>query len=71
MSVSTHAEFNCGVRTDRTLACWGYGIGLPPVGLFVDVSTGGSQACAVRTDGSLVCWGSIDTRMGFGVYPRQ
>jgi CSLREA domain-containing protein len=49
------------VRTDGTLACWGYdgyGQATPPAGTFSQVSAGGYHTCGVRTDGTLACWGS-------------
>jgi alpha-tubulin suppressor-like RCC1 family protein len=67
VSVGAHEyDFSCGVRSDRTLACWGedifFGSTSPPAGTFRAVSTGGSPwttpfACAIRTDATLACWG--------------
>ena len=50
----------CGVRTDRTLSCWGdpHWTGVqPPTGTISQVSAATDTGCAVRTDSSLVCWG--------------
>ncbi len=56
----------CGIRTDRTVACWGsndFGsgedIGLTdaPAGEFTSLSAGTLHTCGVRTDSTLACWG--------------
>jgi hypothetical protein len=58
----------CGVRTDGSLACWGYLHGYqPPQGSYLQVALGGTSTpepnegpaffCAMRTDGIVVCWG--------------
>jgi hypothetical protein len=60
-SVSSGGKFACAIRTDATLACWGYpydGSTTPPAGSFMTVSAGLDHACAIRTDQTLVCWGS-------------
>ena len=52
---------SCGLRADRTVACWGdnrSGQSNAPEGEFLAVSAGGSQSCAIRTDHSVSCWGS-------------
>jgi hypothetical protein len=54
------------VRTDGTLACWGYngnGQATPPAGTFSQVDAGGWHTCGVRTDGTLACWGRNDYGM--------
>src|SRR3990172_7697131 len=60
-TVSAGGYHTCGVRTDGTLACWGYnasGQASPPGGTFTQVSAGYYEyTCAVRTDGTLACWG--------------
>ena len=51
----------CGLRADRTVACWGdnhYGQSNAPGGQFLGVSAGGRHSCALRTDRSVVCWGA-------------
>ena len=56
----------CGLRTDKTLACWKKSLagfsGLnpvlrPPSGAFEAVAAGKEHACAIRESGSVVCWG--------------
>jgi hypothetical protein len=54
----------CGIRTDRTLACWGHddhGQTTPPPGTFRRITSAGSQSCAIRTDGVTLCWGNVAT----------
>jgi hypothetical protein len=62
--LSASGLYNCGIKTDGTLACWGYnyfGQASPPPGTFTAVSAGDAHACAVRTDGALLCWGANST----------
>ncbi len=50
----------CAVRTDGTVACWGwdeYGQSSPPSGMFTTVSAGDIHTCGIRTDGTVSCWG--------------
>jgi len=55
------------VKTDKTIACWGYkkdwngkplGQAKPPAGTFSSVSAGGDHTCGVRTNGRVACWGN-------------
>jgi len=58
--VSAGAYHTCGVKTDHSVACWGYnysGEATPPDGTFSQVSAGEYHTCGVRTDGTLACWG--------------
>ena len=60
-SVSVGDGHSCGVRTDRTVACWGdndYGQATAPTGTFTAVSAGYRHSCGVRTDRTVECWGS-------------
>jgi VCBS repeat-containing protein len=62
-SVDAGESHSCGVRTDGTLACWGwdfYGQADPPAGTFTSVSAGGTHSCGVKTNGKLTCWGNDD-----------
>ena len=59
-TVSAGWLYTCGVRTDGTLACWGYkgdGAATPPTSTFTRVSAGRYHACGLRTDGIMLCWG--------------
>jgi alpha-tubulin suppressor-like RCC1 family protein len=60
----------CGVRTDGTLACWGFGTvdecvpetgscrqSLPPPGVFGEVATGLNHSCAMTAERKVQCWG--------------
>ena len=59
--VSAGGAHTCGVKTDGTLACWGwnkYGRATPPAGSFSQVSAGGAYTCGLKTDGTVACWGN-------------
>lgn len=70
--VSAGGQHTCGVRTDKSLWCWGRGsegqLGLGDAlsyavpqkvgGGYVLVSAGGKHTCGIREDGALLCWGS-------------
>ena len=61
VSVSAGFAHSCGVKTDRSVACWGSdqdGQPSPPAGSFVSVSAGYAHNCGVKTDRSVACWGS-------------
>ncbi|WP_040667689.1 MBG domain-containing protein, partial [Nitrolancea hollandica] len=50
----------CGIKTDGTLACWGFnsdGQAAPPDGSFTQVSAGFYHTCGVTTSGRWSCWG--------------
>ena len=58
--ISLGGSFDCGLRTDGTLACWGYngeGEATPPSGHFSQVCAGANHTCAIKTDGAVACWG--------------
>lgn len=73
-SVTAGTQHTCGVRTDRTLWCWGQNFRgqLGPLGPYTSftpkpvqvrgswlrASAGGEHTCARRTDHTLWCWGS-------------
>ena len=65
ISVSAGGNHTCGVRPDKTVACWGgnlYGQARPPEGTFKSVSAGGQHTCGVRTsdtrtNDTVACWG--------------
>ena len=51
----------CGLRADRTVACWGdnhLSQADAPDGQFLAVSAGGEVSCAINTDRAVVCWGA-------------
>ena len=59
-SVSAGYTYNCGVRVDGSVACWGgndFGEITPPEGEFASVSSGRGHICGLRVDGSVACWG--------------
>lgn len=60
----------CGVKADRTVACWGwngYGQASPPAGKFKSVGAGDYHTCGIKTDGTVTCWGAgtTNTRENF------
>ncbi len=60
VQVSAGERRLCGLKADRSLACWGNdsdGQATPPVGSFSQVSAGGFHSCALKSNGSLACWG--------------
>jgi hypothetical protein len=55
-------RYYCGLRSDGTLACWGYSgsdglVDQPPSGTFTQLAVTDSFGCAVGTDSQAVCWG--------------
>jgi alpha-tubulin suppressor-like RCC1 family protein len=60
LAVSTGQLHSCGIRTDRTLTCWGddwMGRSTPPKGTYVALAVSAMHGCAVHTDGGVRCWG--------------
>jgi alpha-tubulin suppressor-like RCC1 family protein len=62
-TISTGLYHTCGVKTDGTLACWGYD-GYEQVSgpnqspdTFTQVSGGGYHTCGLKSDDTLACWG--------------
>ena len=69
-SVSAGWDHTCGIRTDGSIACWGYDVAgetAPPPGRYRSVSAGSYYTCGVRTDDTAACWG--DNRAGQGDGP--
>jgi hypothetical protein len=65
VQVSAGHLFTCGVRSDHTLACWGYNfygqVKRAPAGTFKQVSAGlGGHACAISDLNEVYCWGKND-----------
>jgi alpha-tubulin suppressor-like RCC1 family protein len=62
-TITTGLYHTCGVKTDGTLACWGYdGYGQvtgpnQSTDTFTQVSGGGYHTCGLRSDNTLACWG--------------
>ena len=60
VSVSAGDSHTCGVKSDRSVVCWGsdeYGQATPEAGKFSSVSAGPRYTCGVRADGTIACWG--------------
>ena len=69
-SVSAGWDHTCGIRTDGSIACWGYDVAgetAPPPGRYRSVSAGSYYTCGVRTDDTAACWG--DNRAGRATAP--
>ena len=70
IDVSTGDGRSCGVRSDRTIACWGRSLEdgstgggaqfETPSGTFEKVSTAGDYSCGIRTNQTITCWGWND-----------
>ena len=59
-SISAGADYNCEIRSDSTLTCWGNSDDnqtLAPAGTFTQVSAGTVHTCAIKSDGTIACWG--------------
>lgn len=66
-SVSVGSDCACGVRVDKTIACWvvgGYGTCEPPSGTFSAISLGFSASCGVETLGTISCWNDVTDQNG-------
>ena len=61
--ISANGLHTCRVRSDYTVACWGwdrFGQSSPPSGTFTQVSAGAGHTCGVRTNSTVACWGWND-----------
>mgnify|MGYP001957601054 CR=1 FL=1 len=60
--ISSGSHFNCVVKPDGTVQCWGgnYGQSTVPsdLGTVSSISTEQDHTCAIKTDGTVQCWGS-------------
>lgn len=69
-SVSAGPDASCAVRTDGSVACWGWGA--PNGAMATDIqlrrlSVGGDQACGLDAEGRLHCWsqfGAVEAPFG-------
>ncbi len=82
LQVSAGGGFSCGIRTDRTLTCWGLGQpgqvcpahyscagqATPPGGTFTQLASDGYASCAIRTDGTVACWGDYTGEVPAGTF---
>ena len=69
---ANHGTFACGIRTDRTVACWGARSGTTggnigkvefperPPGRYIDIAADKGRFCGVRADQGITCWGTHD-----------
>ena len=58
--IASGKEFQCGLRSDRKVICWGlniYGETDSPEGEFRAIATGKRHACAIDAAGKADCWG--------------
>ena len=74
VAVTAGSYHSCGLQTDRTVACWGWGWqechgeSDPPSGQFTEIAAGASHTCGLRSDNTIACWG--DNRTGQSDPPR-
>ena len=62
-AVAVGTGYGCGLRTDRSVDCWGEntrGQADAPGGEFSAIAAGWSHSCGVRAGGEVVCWGDND-----------
>ena len=60
-AISADIWHTCGIRTDKSVTCWGFdgdGQSDAPSGSFSKVSVGFGHSCGLRSDGTVSCWGS-------------
>jgi alpha-tubulin suppressor-like RCC1 family protein len=61
-TLSVGDQHACGLRSDGSIACWGYdgsGQATPPEGTgFTQVSAGSAHTCAIDGTSQVQCWGS-------------
>ena len=61
VAIATGSSSSCGIKTDASVACWGYnrhGQADAPSGSFTAISSGNEFSCGIKTDASVACWGS-------------
>ena len=60
-AISSGYEHTCGLRSNGSVACWGfnhYGQATAPAGeTFTAISSGGFHTCGLRSNGAVACWG--------------
>jgi hypothetical protein len=65
-SVSAGPDYCCGIKADRSIACWDTGYvpnslpGAAPSGSFLKVAAGADHVCGIRYNRRLACWGRND-----------
>ena len=69
-ALSTGSYYSCGLRTDRSITCWGTdplgpsdagpGQFTPTTPRFTAVSGDAAHSCGLTTDGLIICWGSLE-----------
>ena len=57
-SISAGGYHTCGIKTNRTIACWG-SVSEAPSGRYLEVAAAGDDTCAIREDRTVACWGRL------------
>ena len=68
VQLSAGASHSCGIRADRTMACWGNNAnnrsnpasaaGVNANTRFLAISAGASHSCGIKADHTMACWGN-------------
>ena len=63
-SSTDHGAFNCGIKSDRTVVCWGnddFQQTQAPSGQFSAITSGVRHTCGIKSDNTIACWGNTTT----------
>lgn len=66
LQLAAGRNHSLGLKTDRSIVCWGLGNGRPVTGKYNMVTSGAWHSLAISSEGSIVGWGF--DRQGQGEY---
>lgn len=61
LTLDAGKSHTCAIDAQQEIQCWGtdfFGQSSPPVGKFIQVTTGMNISCGIRDDNELFCWGN-------------